>query len=197
MPNISTVSITITCVALEPLSSKLDAFQLYSSKLHTYCIRRAESDDDMYWSRPLFWPNGMVHAAHTASMTAPRPISVSVTPLKPATFPYLKSDLLAAYPVVGGTHGTPIVAQNQSLPPVPVSVTNHVYPAFNAIVPPGPCTEQWIDENRWHLQWSNTFCEVAEMYGKGKWVHTLVTQYEIAVETAETNVACIMYDYDV
>ena len=150
----------------------------------------------MYWSGPSFWSDGTVHAARTASMTAPRPTSASVTPLKPATFPYLKSDRLAGYPVAGA-HSTPIAAPNQSLPPVPVSVMKHAYPAFNPIVPPGPCTEQWVDENGWHPRWANTFREVAEMYSQGKWVHILVTQYEIAVETAETIVACIMYDYDV
>ena len=96
---------------LEPLSSKLDASQSRSSELRTHRIRRAESDDDMYWSGPSFWSDGTVHAARTASMTAPRLTSASVTPLKPATFPYLKSDRLAGYPVAGA-HSTPIAAPN-------------------------------------------------------------------------------------
>ena len=171
----------------EPLSFESHAPQSQSLKLHTR-TRRTDSDDNMYWSGPLFWSDN-------TSVTAPRPTSVSVPSTKPATFPYLK-DPIAGNPAVGA-HGPPIAVLNQPLSQASVSVTKGAYPAFDPIIPPGPHTKRWIDENRWHPRWANTFRDVAETYSQGKWVHILVTQYKIPMETAEAIVACIMYDLDV
>jgi hypothetical protein len=83
------------------------------------------------------------------------------------------------------------------VPPVSVSGTTHAHLAFDPIVPLGPHTEQWIEENEWHPQWATIFRDIAEMYSQGKWVHVLVTQYMIPIETAEAIIACIMYDHNV
>ena len=68
--------------------------------------------------------------------------------------------------------------------------------AFDPIVPPGPRTEQWLEENGWHPRWANTFREVAEEYSMGKWVRVLVSDYEISIDTAEVITACIMDDFN-
>jgi hypothetical protein len=168
-----------------PFISKFD-----TSKLRT---RVVDSDsDEEYWRGPQFWVD--TRTTRGADVAEPAQSSQPATSAEASVIQQTKGPSVVPYNVLS-VRGT-----SKTTPGLPTTQTSELTHApthvFDPIVPPGPRTEQWLDENQWHPRWANVFRKVAEEYSMGKWVHILVSDYGISTDTAEAISACIVDDFN-
>jgi hypothetical protein len=173
-----------------PHSSVLYISKFDTSKLHATVV---DSDsDEEYWHGPKCWVD--TRTAHGADVVELGQSSQPVTSAEASVIQQTEGPSVIPYNVLSvrgmsDTTPRPPTTQTSEL----THALNHV---FDPIVPPGPRTEQWLDENQWHPRWANVFREVAEEYSMGKWVRILVSDYGISTDTAEAISACIVADFN-
>lgn len=161
-----------------------------TSKLRARVVN-SDSDEE-YWHGPQFWVD--TRTTHGADVVEPGQSSQLVTSPEASVIQQTEGPSVVPYNVlsVRGTSTT-----TPGLPTTQTSELTHTpIHVFDPIVPPGPRTEQWLDENQWHPRWANVFRKVAEEYSMGKWVHILVSDYGISTVTAEAISDCIIDDFN-